>query len=592
MKYTKFTIENYKGIKKLELDLSIQPEHKIYTLIGLNESGKTTILEAINDFEMEVPITERHKLIPKNAAGGFSGDVTITARLAFSEEDKKKICDFLKTKIKFKEVIIDDSFNFERKYSFENSESKDSGRKYWQFIKIKKTAKSKSTVLDEVLKNEVWTFIKNNLFPEIIFYRDFLSKFPEKIYLEPLPTEPKEKEYLSIIQDVLVSIKPNYDVQISLLNRLKDLTDANKQALEAVENEIGAKISEVVFDAWSKIQNVSKKEIIAKTDQENGRYYIKLNVKDGRQSFAVSERSLGFRWFFTFLLYTEFRKERIKTTGATGEILFLLDEPASNLHQTAQKSLLGVFESIVKKSRLVYTTHSHHLINPLWLNASYIIKNKGLKYGEEDSDFTSKKTEIEAYKYKQFVSSYPTQIDYFKPILDVLDYQPGLLEMVPNIVITEGKFDFFTFKYFKEIIFKSNSDNFNFYPGHGASGLDLPIALYESWGKKYLVLLDSDKEGKEQALRYIKDYSSSDRIFTLENIDTSFKNLFTEKLFTEEEKISICKEFNSQIKKYDKSAFNTGIQILYSEKRIPVYIEDKTKEKFKKIVDFLIEKFK
>ncbi len=454
MKYTKFTIKNYKWIKDLELDLAIQPDHKIYTLVWLNESWKTTILEAINDFEIEVPILERYRLIPKNIAGWFSDDISIKATLELSKEDKEKIIIFIRNKGKRSEIVIEDTLTFERKYSFDNSvPQENSSRTYTRFVKVKKTTKSQLSFIENPLSDEVWNYVKNNLFPEIIFYRDFLSKFPEKIFLEPWE-DIKEKEYISIIQDVLVSINPTYTIQTSLLDRLKKQDDANRQALEAVENEVGWKITEIVFNAWNKIQNVNKKEIIAKTGQENGRFYIKLNVKDGYQSFSVSERSLWFRWFFTFLLYTEFRKERIKTTW---EILFLLDEPASNLHQSAQKSLLETFASIVSKSRLIYTTHSHHLINPLWLNTSYIIKNNWLRYDDTNDDFTTTKTEIEAYKYKQFVSSYPTQTDYFKPILDVLDYQPWLLEAIPNIVITEGKFDYFTFRYFNEIIFNNNS---------------------------------------------------------------------------------------------------------------------------------------
>lgn len=590
MKYIKFTIENYKGIKKLELDLSIQPDHKIYTLIGLNESGKTTILEAINDFEFEVSDTQKHLLIPKSSAGGFTGKIVIKATLQFSDDDKGKIIKFLKEKgVAAKEIKVADFLTLERKYSFKNSEiDKDgSGRTYWHFVKTKKTLKSKDSDLEKTIADELWSFVKNNLFPEIIFYRDFLSKFPEKIYLEPIEGNTKEKEYLSIIEDVLTSINSSYNVQNSLLDRLKNPTDANKQALEAVENEVSAKISTIVFDAWSKIQNVSKKEIVAKTSQEDGRFYLKLNVKEGSQSFAVAERSLGFRWFFTFLLYTEFRKERIKTSG---EILFLLDEPASNLHQSAQKSLLGTFKKITTKSRLVYTTHSHHLINPDWLNSSYIIKNKGLAYGEDDN-FNSKKAEIEAYKYKQFVSSYPTQTDYFKPILDVLDYQPGLLELVPNIAITEGKFDFFTFKYFKEVVFVDTSENCNFYPGHGATNLDLPIALYESWGRNYIVILDSDREGIAQKTRYLKDLSTKNQVYTLADIDPLFKNLSTEGLFSRDERLAICKEFNSSLTKYDKSAFNTGIQILNSEKRVPDYITKETKNKIKEVIDFAKSKF-
>lgn len=583
MRYTEFTISNYKGIKHLVLDLNVFPDNKIYTLIGLNESGKTTILEAINDFEFEVLEAERHLLIPKSSAGGFTGAVTIKAKFSLSAGDKTKIEAFVKKTTGAKEVVVEDTFSMERKYSFSNSIPTESKKTYWHFISTKKTVKSKTISLSEAdaaATSAVWDYIRDNLFPEIIFYRDFLSKFPEKIFLQPL--DAKEREYVSIIEDVLTSINPAYNVQESLLNRLSNPTPANKQALEAVENEAAAKISNIVFDAWSKIQKVSKKEIVVKTGQEGERFFIQLNVKEGHQTYAISERSLGFRWFFTFLLYTEFRKERIKTTG---EILFLLDEPASNLHQTAQKSLLDTFETITSKSRLIYTTHSHHLINPLWLNAAYIIKNKGLTY-KQDEDFNSSKTEVEAYKYKQFVAAYPTETSYFQPILDVLDYQPGLLELVPKIVITEGKFDYSTFRYFKEIVLSDDAEYF-FYPGHGASALDLPIALYESWGRDYLVLLDADKEGRDQKTRYIKELNNENRVFTLEDVDSSNKGLTTEKLFTDDERIKISQEFNSSLTAYNKSAFNTGIQTLLSEKRIPDYITADTKEKFKVLFAFL-----
>ena len=51
MKYTKFIIENYKGIPNVELDLTKKPNFNIFTLVGLNESGKTSLLEAIDLFK-------------------------------------------------------------------------------------------------------------------------------------------------------------------------------------------------------------------------------------------------------------------------------------------------------------------------------------------------------------------------------------------------------------------------------------------------------------------------------------------------------------------------------------------------------------
>jgi predicted ATP-dependent endonuclease of OLD family len=50
MRFIGFEIENFKGIQKSSLDFSKVPHANIFTLVGLNESGKTTILEAINSF--------------------------------------------------------------------------------------------------------------------------------------------------------------------------------------------------------------------------------------------------------------------------------------------------------------------------------------------------------------------------------------------------------------------------------------------------------------------------------------------------------------------------------------------------------------
>lgn len=586
MKYKNFSIENYKGIKSLNLDLSMSPESKIFTLVGLNESGKTTILEAINNFEHQVPKEHRHLLLPKSQAGGFNGDVIIRATFSFTQEDIDAIKLFIQDELKAGVVTVNDEVVAERKYKFINSVPAESALAFNDFIFIKRGEKLRSVNTD--MKEKVVSFLKKNLYPTIIYYRDFLSKFPDKVQLNLSPENPDEHlknlEYLSIIEDILFSTNKNYDVKSSLLDRLNEKTDANNQALDAVLNEISAKVSKVVFDAWNKIQQVSRKYIVIQTYSENNNHYVKFNVKESDQTFSIAERSLGFRWFFTFLLFTEFRKVR---NSRSGEILFLLDEPASNLHQTAQKGLLETFNTITDKSRLIYTTHSHHLINPKLLNSCYIIKNLGLSY-EDDNNFNSSKTEIEAMIYKKFASIHPNQSSYFQPILDVLDYSPGDLEFVPSIVILEGKFDFYVFNYLYEVVLGFEINKLRFYPGHGAGKLDLPISLYESWGRCYLVLLDDDSQGRLEKKRYIENISDAKHIYTLADVNSHFSNLCTEDLFSEDERLNISREFESSLTEYKKSAFNTGIQELYLQKRVPSYISEETRIKFEEIFKFLL----
>lgn len=50
MRYELFRIENFKGIKSTSLDLTSLTGVNVFPLVGLNESGKTTVLEAIHSF--------------------------------------------------------------------------------------------------------------------------------------------------------------------------------------------------------------------------------------------------------------------------------------------------------------------------------------------------------------------------------------------------------------------------------------------------------------------------------------------------------------------------------------------------------------
>jgi AAA15 family ATPase/GTPase len=53
MRYVNFTIKNFKGIQLLTFSLENVPLSRIVTLVGLNESGKTTVLEAISQVYTE-----------------------------------------------------------------------------------------------------------------------------------------------------------------------------------------------------------------------------------------------------------------------------------------------------------------------------------------------------------------------------------------------------------------------------------------------------------------------------------------------------------------------------------------------------------
>lgn len=598
MRYTKFIIKNFRGIQDLTLDLEKHPTSKIITLVGLNESGKTSILHAINLLQHDLPKEDRHKLIPKKNKLNFSGTVSVQGFLVVSEADNALI---LK---KVKEWGIDsikpiNEINIKREYKYKDSQFIEAYN-YWTLsIEIKKAGSSEFLEVDS--KNEDWqkivTYLRNELIPKILHYSDFLFDFPTKIYLDKETSETKKQtQFRDVIQDILTSIDKEMTIEDHIIKRLKDKSDSSQESLDHTLSKMSSQISKVVLGAWKNIMNIKGKEIFVEAKSESqtvfkkatdGKLlaqtqtiqYLEFRLKEGTEKYYISERSLGFKWFFTFLLFTEFRKNR-KTD--IGETLFLLDEPASNLHSTAQKKLLDKFSDLVHNSRLIYTTHSHHLINPLWLNGTYIVKNQAINY-QSGFDFDTNETNIKATLYKQFVSANPIQQDYFQPILDSLDHQPGLLEKIPDIILIEGKFDYYILKYINEVILNNKFKNLHFYPGSGADGNDQVIKLYMAWGRNFKILLDGDKGGDRAKTRYLKIFGAelNNQIITYLDMNKAW-NFPIERIFTDEERLKITQLFDAAAKVFDKSKFNTSIQNLYSTKT-KISIDPKTIKIFETI---------
>ncbi len=590
MKYVAFNIKNYKGIEKLDLDFS--SKQKIFTLVGLNESGKTTILEALDFFQGDIPDGEEHTIIPKSKKGNFNDSVSVTAIVEMDAEDEKSIREVAKAaNFKIKEGVFPKTIKIEKRYVFAHS-SFDSAKSntFWTLgiVGVSK-GKKKEKSIDNDAFSAVISHIKKNLLPPIIYYPNFLTKFPQRIYLQPRPSEDEEQGfYREVLQDILDSLEQGFTIDQHLVARIHSTAEQDKASLDVVLNKVAAKITSTVFKEWEELfASRGKKIVIEKGVErvaEKDYPYLDIKLEEGSDVYFIAERSLGFTWFFSFLLFTEFRKNRVKDRG---EILFLIDEPASNLHSTAQSKLLGTFDRIVSKSKLVYTTHSHHLINPTLLEGAYIVKNKAVDYEENSLDFDAQKTDITAMPYKQFAAEHPDQHTYFQPILDTLEYQPSNLELVPEIVVVEGKNDFYTFKYVYDQFLSDEARGklkLHFYPGNGAGQNDRVIRLYTAWGRKFAVLIDGDKAGRNAKTKYVEEIGDfmNARCLPLNDIDSKWKDKSTEDLFTDPERLRIIKTIYPKETKYSKSHFNEAIQNLIGS-RTQVTISEGTIKRFEKV---------
>lgn len=536
MRYGAFRIQNFRGIVDTRIDLESRTgARSAVSLVGLNESGKTTILEAIHSFSPDETTTmllsgktlERvppESLIPRKSQADFSGAISVTAEVVATPDDYQRIRDKMRLKHGLK-LDIDDfpsRFTIERRMNFKTSKYLNTRLIYGLTFSGVEVGKQKSRPFTQQQIDQMRDIIAAEL-PPIKYFPTFLFEFPDRIMLNG-PSDGRNSIYRSMFQDVLYFTKKGYDIETHIINRLEYSADThgifsafmnwyygsyNKAAIDSVMSEASAKASAVVMKRWNEVftDKIKNKEIIIDfeivkpSEGEEPLGSIRFWVKEGLDRFKVSERSLGFRWFLCFLLFTQFISAENEKNA-----LYLFDEPASNLHARAQQQLLDRFSVIVENSGgLVYSTHSHHMISPSWLEMAYIVQNSAISYDKDEFEYSiGDETEIEAVPYRQFANEHPNKRSYFQPILDRLDYAPSDLEFVEPALMVEGKSDFYTMRYFFDHVIKSKK--IKVMPGTGATGLGPLIELYLGWGKKFIVTLDGDKAGKESRDRYEADY--------------------------------------------------------------------------------------
>lgn len=359
MRHSYFEARNFKGISDIRLDFTASPRSNVYVLVGLNESGKTTILEALNFFNaksgrerldaLELPgytVKDVHDLIPIGQRSNFNDATKLTMGYILDADDNKSIRDYLREKLRFEMANDITGFSINQAYQFTASkfdETQPPPTRTIEFEGHKITTKGKlARMLTKLEGDDLQTAVEyvETLLPSVLYFPNFLFEFPDKIYLEPTaetrPDDAQHAFYRTVLQDVLEAVGEGANLHTHVLARAKSGSLPDKRALQAALLRMGSHISKTVFTSWNNIfkRKLGNKEVVVDIDSdEAGLWFLQLRIKDANELYSISERSLGFQWFFAFLLLTQYRGSRAK---APTDVLFLFDEPASNLHPSAQ----------------------------------------------------------------------------------------------------------------------------------------------------------------------------------------------------------------------------------------------------------------
>lgn len=553
MKLTGFDIRNFKGIKDAKIRFGHNDVARVHTLVGLNESGKTTLLEAMHSFSPDAETQlvvrnaktvqeQREQAVPRDKIANFSGEVGITAHIEASTDDWAIILDQLHDDAG---LILDASnlpsnFTFRLVHLYKNGDFQRTCRNInIPNLMVKRNRQKKFRVPkgDELIA--VGKAIRNRL-PTIAYYPTFVFEFPKKIYLTDCDNAPRNQFYRQLFQDILDYDGNGYTIEDSILARLHRIEnqgpwekwfagfvgtneeDKVKQVIARAERAV----TKLVFSKWNEVfgENTGAKEISIDLQYERGKdiqkddgteeeaslhdAYIRFRIKDGANVFSVDDRSLGFRWFFSFLLFTQFRIHRENQRPT----IFLFDEPASNLHAAAQKKLLESFPAIAKSPhRLFYSTHSHYMVEPKWLEQAYIVFDRLSSPGESIIDASTQSdstVDVQVVPYRQFVQERPTQTSYFQPIIDTLEVKPSNFDYLTGGLIVEGKSDFYFIRLASMVLGVELGPIF---PAYGSGTMGSLVALHRGWGLPVRILFDSDRGGKDGQKQLKRELALSER---------------------------------------------------------------------------------
>jgi hypothetical protein len=280
---TRFTLKNFKGIEETNIDLEDRAKCPVITLIGLNESGKTTILEGLSHFvsgDRSVSglfdgvhsKTTSAGLIPVHKKAAFTSDVSITGIVQLDASDLRAIEELAKTyKLIIDTTQLSKPFSVSKTFHFEDSALKRTTN-YWSLkLSVRSSRKGASTQfrpyqrLTEKEQPDLWLQVIDlveKALPQVSYFPTFLVDMPARIYLREHEGEkPVNRHYRFVFQDILDSLGEGLTLDRHVSNRIAEFKEAQKSP-NWFSVFFGSTSKAPIDSVFQKISNAVTKEVL------------------------------------------------------------------------------------------------------------------------------------------------------------------------------------------------------------------------------------------------------------------------------------------------------------------------------------------
>ena len=626
----KVSIHKYKSFLT---EQSYEVEPQITRIVGKNESGKTALLEALaksNYFEdntefrfnkdLDYPRSELIKVRNENPPA-------LTCEYELSDEDiscvetafakgiipRKNFCvtSFYDNTSKASGVEIDftvfkdwlisffgvgdqgkqliraaDSFSSLESVVSENAELPAMEQIQAQLGEIKTGAGDFENRLEGYIYN---TYLSPEI-PKLWYFSDYFS-LPCRINLDDFstgqPTNNLSREEVKIANALF---------ELSGL-RVSDIqNESNFEAFKAQLEATSNSITDDMFEYWTTNQNLEIRFEIEHAP--NGVRYLNIRIYNSkhRVTLPLKNRSKGFLWFFSFLVWFS------KIQGdKKSKYILLLDEPGLSLHASAQNDLLRfIDEKLAPEYQVIYTTHSPFMIDSLKLNeVRTVYDTQNPKIGSVVSDAVEEKDS-----------------DTLFPLQAALGYTIAQnLYVSPKNLLVEGISDLVYLNHFSTILKDMGkeglSEDITIVPVGGADKIATFISLMRGNELSTVCLLDTftDQAAQARLKRMVEQkiiadkkilyyhsimgqaYADIEDLFDKEEYLVLFNGAFGKSVQISE--LDTNKPIMSQLKRLNgNKAFNHYSPANYMAKNIgSLVFSDETMGRFEKLFAMVNSKF-
>ncbi len=485
MRLNSFRVLNFKSIIDSG-ECKLSDVDNVVILAGQNESGKSSVLEALDFFGNGAS----EKFIKFQRRQG-TDRTEVKCTFLIDDSDKAQLLDAFKDLSKiFKAIAKNDTVTICRIYK-ENSDYGFSIHDSFftdyppEDLGDVVTSDEEETTKPLEYRTKL-TELLLKLIPTFSLYNSFNDLLPSEITLAELPNSKAIKDFEKVFE---VDLK-----QPLAITDFRERTIA-KNKIEKIANDD-------FNESWSQS---------LKSLKGNYKYQFNVNFESAEQKiiFMISgeddlplyleQKSLGFRWFSAFHLRLKaLRKE--STENSNKGIVILIDEPGQNLHDIAQRDAKKIInETAINNTQILYSTHNPNLIGDVTTNE---IEFTRIRIISNDAERGTSIQTISQYMSQNKKGS----LDALSPIRTAmgLNSAGSLFNAKAHNTIVEGISDHYYLTALRDY-YKYNS-SISFIPVCGVDNVKSLVGILIGWGMNYKAVFDDDANQGRKAYNEMKKY--------------------------------------------------------------------------------------